>query len=287
MCRDKAKRHRENGCGEFVREEKRKRGKHEGRKRDGRSPLHLSRLLALRNMEVPRPFPRLLARASGQLRRFPVDVGRLPWPRRSLFYPVIFREQSRIRLSAIAATVLLRPASAALTASPLAEDAIALHVASGLASGIGTAVLDVPWISRLASCNQRQFLLFAACSVAAQSLLTYLLAWPPPFRFPDLRLCPAGALSAPCSGRARPRRKALPDRSRQTASDVVRGRLGRIRPLHRHFVRLVADHGQQGHGHVALDAGHHPDSSGRVFLPEQKDARRLLERPAIARPSPS
>lgn len=40
------------------------------------------------------------------------------------FYPVIFREQSRIRLSAIAATVLL-VASAALTASPLAEDAIA------------------------------------------------------------------------------------------------------------------------------------------------------------------
>ena len=94
------------------------------------------------------------------------------------FYPVIFREQSRIRLSAIAATVLL-VASAALTASPLAEDAIALHVASGLASGIGTAVLDVLWISRLASCNQRQFLLFAACFIAAQSLLTYLLVSAP------------------------------------------------------------------------------------------------------------
>ena len=94
------------------------------------------------------------------------------------FYPVIFREQSRIRLSAVAATVLL-VASAALTASPLAEGAIALHAASGLASGIGTAVLDVLWISRLASCNQRQFLLFAVCFVAAQSLLTYLLVSAP------------------------------------------------------------------------------------------------------------
>ena len=114
------------------------------------------------------------------------------------FYPVIFREQSRIRLSAIAATVLL-VASAALTASPLAEDAIALHVASGLASGIGTAVLDVLWISRLASCNQRQFLLFAACFIAAQSLLTYLLVSAPSWSTPEHKPFPTAPGKPPAT----------------------------------------------------------------------------------------
>lgn len=95
-----------------------------------------------------------------------------------VFYPTIFRTQFRIRLCAIGATALLI-ASAALTLAPLADEALVLHVASGLASGIGTATLDVLWISRLASCNQRQFLWFAACFIGAQSLLTYLLVSAP------------------------------------------------------------------------------------------------------------
>ena len=118
---------------------------------------------------------------------------------------VILQSQLRIRLCILAATALL-VASAILTAYATPQDVLALHIVSGISSGIGAALLDVLWISRFSSCTQKQFLFFAVCFIFAQSLLTCLIVSFPSDTLPYALSLPilSGVLLWLSSGKATP-----------------------------------------------------------------------------------
>lgn len=85
-------------------------------------------------------------------------------------YPTLSRNHQRFRAALTAAATLLALAGA-LVSSSGAEGAFGWGVASGIASGLGTALIDVLWIERLATFTGRQLLGFALCFIVAETAL--------------------------------------------------------------------------------------------------------------------